>query len=1420
MNALRKTVLAALLIACATMAGTGHAQIAFRSAASSTALASQFRSATSGTLTTVAFRSANSGFLVGAGALTVPRPAGMAVNDVLIVAVAVRPIAATITPVEAGWTLVRRTDNAAANANSLAIYRKVITNLALEPAANYTFTIAGGATHATGGIQAFSGVDNTNPVDVENGQTTPNATNHSTPNITTTVSNTIVVAIFSFASADAWAPVTAGLTERFDIASPAAANAVGQTTEGTTRTQAARGAVGVQTSATTGALNDVGNAHVLALRPALRINLPAGVQANDVLIASIGISPSTAVITAPAGWTLVRRDDQAAATTNSLAIYQKIATAAEPAFYDFTVATTDFAVGGIQAFFNVDTTTPVNVQAGTATASANTHTAPSVTPTVPNTMLVTSHTYASSQTWTPPAGMTESFEIPSGGAGAAGQTVEGNFQYIAAGGVATGTRTATAAGATPDTGNASTLALQSLRPRLTINAPAGTVANDQMIAAISVQPFTATVTPPAGWTLVRQVNNAAATTNSLYVYRRTATAAEPASYTWDFAAWANGYAAGGIQSFSGVDTTTPIDVENGAATASALTHATPSVNTTVAITMVVTSHAVASSATWTPPAGMTEALDAAALTVPDANGQAIEGNYVAQAAIGATGAKTATASGNADTGNTHILALRPAVTINHFSVSHSGSGIACVDQTITITAHDAGHNPVSANSLAVALSTTNSRGTWTGIVSGGGTLSDPTAGDGAASYTFAAGSSTAQLSFRYANLAATSETFGFNVSGGGFSETTGTANASDDPSFTMAQAGFQFRNVTDGNTTILTQISGKPSDTGFNAKTVRIQAIRTDTVTGSCTGLFASQSRTVDVGAECNNPTTCAGLQASINGTNIATSNDNGGAGAAAYTGVSLAFNASSEADTVIVYPDAGQISVHARYDFDPTVAGFEMVGSSNAFVVRPFGLAFRGATAATAIQHSTTDTGTVLVPAGDNFTMTVAAYRWASGEDANNDGIPDAAVNITDNGTVPNFAATAAVGRSANLPGVALGTVSRGGTCASAASIALSGGAGTASDWCYSEVGNVILTADVTNYISAGVNVTGNSGLDGAAGGGYVGRFRPKNFAISGIPTLTNRSAAACAPASAFTYMNEGLALALTLAARNTQGATTQNYNGAYAKLGIGTFANFNFGAKSGTTNLIARVDSGVNPVGSWSNGVAGITATTGIRRATPDNPDGPYSAVQFGIAPVDSDSVAMGAFDFDADGNSVNERANLGVTTEVRFGRMRLNNAYGSTLLDLPLPLGIESYTIAGVFTTNTADSCTALLGSDLRFGFLASTPNLVACETAISPGSSIYFVSGKASSTAPPTLTPARLIKPGSSNDGSVDIAINLNGIAGNRCTVVGAAGGAATNANKPWLQGNWGTTTYDSDPIGRATFGLFKSADEFIYLREVY
>ncbi len=149
---------------------------------------------------------------------------------------------------------------------------------------------------------------------------------------------------------------------------------------------------------------------------------------------------------------------------------------------------------------------------------------------------------------------------------------------------------------------------------LTINIPPGTAANDGMVASVAVRPNTAVITPPAGWALVQRMDNATAQASSLAVYGKIATAGEPASYTWTLSTSTG--SAGGIQSFAGVDVTNPFDTAFGVSTASSLNHAAPSVTTTSANDMIVTSHAFPSGATWTPPAGMTEAFDVSSDPVP------------------------------------------------------------------------------------------------------------------------------------------------------------------------------------------------------------------------------------------------------------------------------------------------------------------------------------------------------------------------------------------------------------------------------------------------------------------------------------------------------------------------------------------------------------------------------------------------------------------------------------------------------------------------------------------------------------------------------------------------------------------------------------------------------------------------------------
>jgi hypothetical protein len=289
---------------------------------------------------------------------------------------------------------------------------------------------------------------------------------------------------------------------------------------------------------------------------------------------------------------------------------------------------------------------------------------------------------------------------------------------------------------------------------------------------------------------------------------------------------------------------------------------------------------------------------------------------------------------------------------------------------------------------------------------------------------------------------------------------------------------------------------------------------------------------------------------------------------------------------------------------------------------------------------------------------------------------------------------------------------------------------------------------------------------------------------------------------------MNEGLTLGFNLTAQNSAAATTQNYTGAYAKLILTTFANFGFGAKSGATNLIARVISGTAPTGTWTNGVASIVATTGIARITPDvTPDGPYAAVQFGIQPVDSDSVAVSPLNFDADNSGSNERASVGPTTEVRYGRLRLQNANGSQLIAMPIPISAQYWNGSG-FVTNTLDNCTVVTAANIAVGNPQPAGFTVGAPTV-----------GGAFSAGVGSL---RLPAPGAGTRGSVDVSVNLSATgvtAGSSCT---AGMPASTPANRTYLQGLWCTPpgTYTSDPTARATFGANRNTDKFIFQQENY
>ena len=141
---------------------------------------------------------------------------------------------------------------------------------------------------------------------------------------------------------------------------------------------------------------------------------PAGVVSGDVLIAiiTLGAKASTTWETGsrvPAGWVKLQEDPNTNVFTTQTTIFYKVAGGSEPASYAF-----DFGNQGgsaaILAYSGVSTTTPINASAQLVNTPASTsYTAPSITTTLTDSLLLTMHARrngSTTATYTTPSGMT------------------------------------------------------------------------------------------------------------------------------------------------------------------------------------------------------------------------------------------------------------------------------------------------------------------------------------------------------------------------------------------------------------------------------------------------------------------------------------------------------------------------------------------------------------------------------------------------------------------------------------------------------------------------------------------------------------------------------------------------------------------------------------------------------------------------------------------------------------------------------------------------------------------------------------------------------------------------------------------------------------------------------------------------------
>lgn len=337
---------------------------------------------------------------------------------------------------------------------------------------------------------------------------------------------------------------------------------------------------------------------------------------------------------------------------------------------------------------------------------------------------------------------------------------------------------------------------------------------------------------------------------------------------------------------------------------------------------------------------------------------------------------------------------------------------------------------------------------------------------------------------------------------------------------------------------------------------------------------------------------------------------------------------------------------------------------------------------------------------------------------------------------------------------------------------VSFTGGVLSSTTASYNDVGAFSMTLQDTTFaaVDASDSTTGERYISSTALD--VGRFVPDHFDTA----VTTQGC------STFTYSGQPVTL-FKVTAKDAAGSTLTNYaSSAVAQNATLSESNSVAGSFTSTNILASSFSSGVSNSSPTFTFTAKDTAPASIKLRATDT-DGVSSAT--GIDETSSTAT---------EGSS-----------NIRSGRVRLQNAYGSELLALPVSATIQYYGTTG--WTAGSDTCTALTPSNFSFSFPIDTKNLLAaCETSLS-------VTG----TNPNLI--ATLSAPGSGNNGWADVTLNLgNTTVGQKCIVTGGSGGVETPANLAWLKFDWKGTGSQSNPISRATFGMYKSP--LIYRRENY
>ena len=710
--------------------------------------------------------------------------------------------------------------------------------------------------------------------------------------------------------------------------------------------------------------------------------------------------------------------------------------------------------------------------------------------------------------------------------------------------------------------------------------------------------------------------------------------------------------------------------------------------------------------------------------------------------------------------------------LSSYAVTNNSSGSVCQVNNVTVTAKDgsngSGNNIIMPNNTTtITLKTSTGQGDWT-LISGYGVLNNGTANDGIATYLF---NGEYQAVFGLTDLNAGSVSI--NVTDGQIAGNVSTTSLAS----CTGQFGCLETSITPYSTSTA-KLYTKLVGTSFNVDVVASDTSGVQNINYVPSGSNTPKTVTVDL-VDGNGATACASRTSRVS----------------AISAVFAPYNTTNPGRTT-----TNTMTVNQAYSnllcrvTDNNQSPAIVSCSVDAFSVRPGAVTM--ATSANAASLSVSATPTI--KAGNNFTTSATTSTSATDTYAGVLSVDTSKLTVQ---------ATGALG--------SLTSFKPDNTVLTPTAVL----ANSTTTMSYSDVGYVYASAgafrdDSFTSIDQPNDCISSTGADAnlavsLSGNKYgcsignqsaisFGRFIPDHFVLT--------PSAATPGCGVFTYFGQdGFKTGFTLSALNSSGGPTNNYAGSLARLPLTTWGaypatsgspGYGFAASSWSPSQPSGVNlaaSATAPSGTWVNGSATVTAKHQVSLPTTSTLP---TKLNVTAIPVDADGVTL-----------LNGAATT-IATGMPFysGRIALQNASGSELLDLPMPMTAQ-YWNGTAWVTNTDDACTTGLGLNGAKPNLADATNTLTNLYAYDIGTLVH--SGSIGTVN--DITANRFSQPPSAGNFNLNFQAPGSGH-------TGIMGITATNVPS-YLQYNW-TGLGNAGPSANATFGIYTGNKNFIYLRELY